>query len=162
MVRISKSSLFHRHRLSTDFHATSDLQMLSRNTWRRRAWRRAPDPPSPRCHKCSPKNKSCLVEEALRKWASKIVCCPSFSVSFSFSCRIFSSDVRALRIEQPLAVALFFSLSAIRSFACSVMIKSFTRHYITCSSASAVGLISRLYELVKYSHLSHQTHQGAI
>lgn len=40
----------------------------------------------------------------------------------------------------------FFSLSVAGSFSCSVMIISFTRHYITCFSASVVGLISRLYE----------------
>lgn len=116
--------------------------LLSINTWLRLAAKRPPNPPSPTCHKCSPKSKSAQDKNT-----------PNMFVVALFQSQFPSSDLIFLTWKDPQAWAphpspwlCFFGFSAAVWFSCSVMIRSFTRHYVTCFSASIAGLISRLYE----------------
>lgn len=56
--------------------------LFSINTWLRPAARRAPNPPSLRCHKCSPKNKRARVKNALCYRLPRLFVVPLFQSEF--------------------------------------------------------------------------------
>lgn len=62
--------------------------LFSINTWLRPAARRAPNPPSLRCHKCSPKNKRARVKNALCYRLPRLLSL-FFSLSFLLSSDFF-------------------------------------------------------------------------
>lgn len=104
--------------------------------------------PAPGAANVHQKAKRVWVQKKRNALFVRLPSCCLWSLNFFFTFDEFICFWRekVLIIESSVAITLLFGFSAAVSFSCSVMIKSFTRHYITCFSASIVGLISRLYE----------------